>query len=107
MKFPQLPIGTRFTWQGEQYCKSGPMTATVEGSGAERLIPRSANIAVAGAAAAGSSEPGPGDKQIAAALAALAARLESYADTLPADERAGLRAALGEAIAAFRAKLAG
>lgn len=105
MKFPQVPIGNRFTWQGEQYCKSGPMTATVEGAGAERLIPRSANVAVADAAAADGRGAGHGRKAVAAALAALAARLEAYADTLPEDDRAGLRAALDEAVAAFRARL--
>jgi hypothetical protein len=104
MKFPQLPIGSRFTWQGERYCKSGPMTATVEGSGTSRMIPRSAVIAPADAADAGSTEPH--QPTMESALAALANRLEAYADTLPADARAGLRAALDEAVAAFRATLA-
>ncbi|WP_058556829.1 hypothetical protein [Thiohalocapsa sp. ML1] len=105
MKFPQLPIGSRFTWQGERYCKSGPMTATVEGSGATRMVPRSAVIAPADATDAGSTEPR--ETSVEAALAALANRLEAYADTLPADARAGLRAALDEAVAAFRATFAG
>lgn len=44
MKFPQLPIGQPFHYQGESYVKSGPLTARRRRDGAERLIPRSALV---------------------------------------------------------------
>ena len=44
MKFPQLPIGGRFEYQGETLVKIGPMTACSAGGGESRLIPRSAVV---------------------------------------------------------------
>lgn len=41
MKFQQLPVGTRFEYDGRIYVKSGPLTAAGE-SGGQRIIPRSA-----------------------------------------------------------------
>lgn len=46
MKFPQLPIGQRFLFQGEPYLKVGPLTARRERDGEDRLIPRSALVAL-------------------------------------------------------------
>ena len=43
MKFPQLPVGARFRYQGEIWCKTGPLAASGAG-GASRMIPRSASI---------------------------------------------------------------
>lgn len=39
MKFPQLPIGARFEFEGKAYVKAGPVAATSE-DGQQRLIPR-------------------------------------------------------------------
>lgn len=44
MKFPQLSIGQRFTWQGRGYTKSGPVAATDAETGQSRMIPRSAEV---------------------------------------------------------------
>ncbi len=44
MRFPQVPIGQRFTYEGRQYTKNGPLTATEEGSGKQRMVPRSAEV---------------------------------------------------------------
>jgi hypothetical protein len=44
MKFPQLPVGQRFEYQGETLVKVGPMTACNERGGNSRLIPRSAAV---------------------------------------------------------------
>ncbi len=44
MRFPQVPIGQRFIFQGKQYTKNGPLTATEEGSGSQRMVPRSAEV---------------------------------------------------------------
>jgi hypothetical protein len=43
MKFPQLPIGARFRYQGDIYCKSSPLAASGP-DGAQRMIPRSATV---------------------------------------------------------------
>jgi hypothetical protein len=48
MKFPALPIGQAFTWQGEVYSKTGPISATHRESGQSRMIPRSATVAPLG-----------------------------------------------------------
>ncbi len=45
MKFPQLPLGQRFEYQGEILVKVGAMTACNERGGNTRLIPRSAVVA--------------------------------------------------------------
>jgi hypothetical protein len=44
MKFPQLPLGQRFEYQGETLVKVGAMTACNERGGNTRLIPRSAVV---------------------------------------------------------------
>lgn len=43
MKFAQLPIGTRFRFQGEVWCKTGPLAASGPGGG-QRMIARSAVV---------------------------------------------------------------
>lgn len=43
MKFTLLPIGARFRYQGEVFSKTGPLAAS-SGSGARRMIPRSAVV---------------------------------------------------------------
>lgn len=50
MKFTQIPVGQRFSYQGEALVKVGPMTACNEGGGNTRLIPRAAVVAAIGAA---------------------------------------------------------
>jgi hypothetical protein len=44
MRFPQLAIGQRFTYQSKPYTKTGPLTASEEGSGQQRMIPRAAEV---------------------------------------------------------------
>lgn len=46
MKFPQVPLGQRFLFQGESYLKIGPLTARRERDGENRLIPRSALVSL-------------------------------------------------------------
>jgi hypothetical protein len=50
MRFPQVPIGQRFTFQGRQYTKTGPLTASEEHTGRQRLLPRSAEVTLIDAA---------------------------------------------------------
>ncbi len=40
MKFQQLPLGARFEFEGRVYVKVGPMAASAEDGGGQRLIPR-------------------------------------------------------------------
>ncbi|MBT3013264.1 MAG: hypothetical protein KME41_16145 [Candidatus Thiodiazotropha sp. (ex Lucina pensylvanica)] len=44
MRFPQLKIGQQFEYQGKRYTKTGPLTASVEGTGASAMIRRSAEV---------------------------------------------------------------
>ncbi len=46
MRFPQVKIGQRFTFQNEVYTKTGPVTASKEGSGEQRMIMRSAEVSL-------------------------------------------------------------
>lgn len=45
MKIHQIPIGTRFEFDGEEYTKTGPMLATAK-SGGQRLIPKYADLVI-------------------------------------------------------------
>ncbi|MEW7987730.1 MAG: polysulfide reductase chain A [Candidatus Thiodiazotropha endolucinida] len=44
MRFPQLKIGQQFEYQGKRYTKTGPLTASVEGTGVSAMIRRSAEV---------------------------------------------------------------
>ncbi len=44
MKFYLVPIGEQFSFQGQAYTKSGPLTASAEMDGKSKMIPRSANV---------------------------------------------------------------
>ncbi|MCU7814464.1 MAG: hypothetical protein KZQ81_04450 [Candidatus Thiodiazotropha sp. (ex Rostrolucina anterorostrata)] len=44
MRFPQLKIGQRFEYQGKKFTKTDPLTASEEGTGASRMIRRSAKV---------------------------------------------------------------
>jgi hypothetical protein len=44
MRFPQLKIGQQFEYQGKRFTKTGPLTASEEGTGANAMIRRSAEV---------------------------------------------------------------
>jgi len=44
MRFPQVQVGQQFTFQDKRYTKTGPLTASEEGTGRQRMIPRSAEV---------------------------------------------------------------
>lgn len=46
MKFGQLPVGTRFDYEGVQYVKTGPLVAAPEDGGAQRFLGRYADVRV-------------------------------------------------------------
>jgi hypothetical protein len=52
VKFPQLPIGERFEYQGATLVKIGPLTACSAAGGESQLIPRSALVTPTGTATA-------------------------------------------------------
>lgn len=47
-KFSLLPIGQRFTYQEKNYIKVSPLIASEGEKGAQRMIPRSAMVEIAG-----------------------------------------------------------
>ena len=110
MKFPHVPVGQRFLFQGETYVKVGPVTARRERDAETRLIPRSAMVRVpppdAGSPAA---SPMPLPDWVLGALdayeGALRAVLRAPAAG-PAPSRARLEAAMAAARRAFQEKLA-
>lgn len=53
MKIHQMPIGTRFFYEGEEYTKTGPMVAA--GKSGQRLIPKHAVLTPIGDVSAVSS----------------------------------------------------
>lgn len=55
VKFHEIPIGQRFSFEGEVYAKTGPVMAVCERDGARRLMRRSAEVTLA---AADSAAPG-------------------------------------------------
>jgi hypothetical protein len=46
MRFPQVQVGQQFTFQDKCYTKTGPLTASEEGTGSQRMIPRSAEVSL-------------------------------------------------------------
>lgn len=46
MKFGQLPIGTRFDYEGVHYVKTGPLVAAPEDGGQQRFLGRYADVRV-------------------------------------------------------------
>lgn len=71
MKFPEIPIGTRFLLKGACHTKVGPLTARRESDGVVRMIPRSAVVTPQGAPSPESPlQPSTAPQWIAEALAA-------------------------------------
>lgn len=73
MKIQQLPVGTRFHYDGRQFVKTGPMFAAGE-DGRQHLIPKYARLEVVGSVPA--SAPGQAAGQLA--RAEVAAAFESF-----------------------------
>lgn len=46
MKFGQLPVGTRFDYEGVHYLKTGPLVAAPEDGGQQRFLGRYADVRV-------------------------------------------------------------
>jgi hypothetical protein len=103
MKFPQLPLGARFRWQGEHYRKTGPMTAHAEAGGEQRLIPRSAAVEpVDNGTPPPTGEARLSASEVRAALDAFSADLRGYAASLDGSDRSALEARIAAAARSFR-----
>ena len=103
MKFPQLPVGHRFDYQGETLVKVGPMTACNERGGDTRLIPRSAVIVPVTAQPAQAAAPAPlATERVQAALAGFEARWRGALDDLDETDRGRVEQALSSAHAELR-----
>ena len=57
VKFYLVPVGKTFTYKDETYTKSGPITASSELDGKNKMIPRSANVVVLGETVAKQDNP--------------------------------------------------
>jgi hypothetical protein len=44
MKFHQLPVGSRFSYQGETLIKTSPLVASFAATGQQKFMPRSAEV---------------------------------------------------------------
>jgi len=103
VKFPQVPVGERFDYQGETLVKTGPMTACNERGGDTRLIPRSAVVRPVGATPeAQPVAPILTQALVREALAAFDARLRSSIGAMDQADRGPI----GAALAAARRELA-
>jgi len=106
VKFPQVPVGGRFDYQGETLIKIGPMTACNERGGDARLIPRSAVVTPVGATP--EAQPVASiltQALVREALAAFDERLRSALGALDQAERAPIEAALETARRELAARL--
>lgn len=97
MKFSQLPIGTRFEYEGKVYVKTSPIAASGE-TGAQKMIPRYAVLTPLD----GQAKPEPrkarslDEAKVTAAFDAFSADCARLIDLAAADttQRALLRAEL-------------
>lgn len=90
MKIHQIPLGTRFTYQGQTYVKSGPMVATSE-NGGMTMIPKYAVLTLDDPQAAVAANNGSmDDSKVLAAFEAFYATCQSL---LPVEQQAALATA--------------
>ena len=102
MKFPNLAIGQRFVFQCERYTKTGPMTASRDRDGTQRMILRSAAVVPVDAATAESPHAGSNtDRPWLVALDAYEQELRNGLGRLGPDLAERLDAAMSAARAAF------
>jgi hypothetical protein len=99
MKIHQLPMGTRFEYEGVEYVKSGPMFAT--GPAGQRMIPKYAVLKPLDRLAA-APEAGPQDVvPHAEVLRAFAAFYTRCTDLVPEERRGELEGARGSFLQAL------
>jgi len=75
MRFPQLPIGARFEFQGTIYSKTSALLASAEDGSGQRIIPKYADLKPADGGRSEATQP-PRLAQVD--LAALNAAIEAY-----------------------------
>jgi hypothetical protein len=103
MKFPQLPLGQRFEYQGETLVKVGAMTACNDRGGNTRLIPRSAVVVPVTAQMAPTAAPAPvSTERVQHALMGFEARWRDALEDLDDATRGRVERALNNAHAELR-----
>jgi hypothetical protein len=103
MKFPQVPLGQRFLFQGESYLKIGPLTARRERDGENRLIPRSALVSLHRPGDSGATvEPGTASAQCGRALDAYEQALRSSLLSVGEEGDRAFQARLDQALSLAR-----
>lgn len=85
MKFQQLALGARFEFEGTDYVKSGPLTATSE-AGLQRMIPRFAVLKPLDVALPAAPAKAVGKIEAERVLAAFEAFYQDAARLLQADD---------------------
>jgi len=91
MKIHQLPVGTRFEYEGEEYVKTGPLFAT--GQGGQRLIPKYAVLKPLGGIEGVPEKPKNGSLPRANVLAAFETFYMECKRLMPEDQQMALAAA--------------
>jgi hypothetical protein len=91
MKIHQLPLGTRFEYEGTEYVKSGPMTGT--GPSGQRLIPKYAVLKPIGMDAPAAKAELPSAVARDRVLQAFARFHDRCSTLVPAEHRQALDAA--------------
>jgi len=75
MRFPQLPIGARFVYQGRTYSKTSALLASAEDGSGQRIIPKYADLTPADGSCA---EVAPQAQQVQVDMATLASAIDAY-----------------------------
>lgn len=91
MKIHQLPIGSRFEYEGQEYVKTGPLFGT--GSAGPRLIPKYASLRPLGDAAVAAQAARSASLSRLAVLKALDALYAECQTLVPDDRHEALNAA--------------
>ena len=89
MKLSDLSIGQRFEFQGKTYVKTGPIAASDENTGAQRMIPRWAVLMPLGEVARPAKRASPAKvrrEDVVAAFQVFCQECESIVAELPGDE---------------------
>lgn len=100
-KFPALAVGQRFHWRGRRFVKTGPLLARAEDGGRSQMIPRSATVELAEAAA----DPAPATDSVRQALDDLRQTALDQLDAVAADATAQKAAAARKEIEAACARV--
>lgn len=110
MKFPQLPVGSRFAYQGETLVKTTPLVAVLESTGQQKFMPRSAEVTPLPVEGTSEPEPAPAPRplldgaEVEAAFADFHETCRSGLEALHGDAEPGRLEAAREELERARAR---